>query len=121
MSAYLPKFLMGAQVELVVGAGGVTGGQLITTSGVVAGAGATDVAGVAGFDQVQNGVVTVFRDGIQRLTAAATITNGQPLKAAANGQVTPYVVGTDAVNLLIGRAWSSASAAASVDVALFGV
>ena len=120
MSAYLPKFLQGVQVELVVGAGGVTGGQLITTAGVTAGAGATDVAGVAGFDQLQNGVVTVFRDGIQRLVAAATITTGQPLKAAANGQVTPWI-GTDAANLIIGRAWSSAAAAASVDVALFGV
>lgn len=121
MSAYLPKYAPGTQPTVIVGAGGVLGGQLITTAGLVAGAGATDVAGVAAFDQLSGGAVTVYRDGIQRLTAAATITAGQPLKAAASGQVTPYVVGTDPVNQLIGRAWSGAASTASVDVALFGV
>lgn len=37
------------------------------------------------------------------VTYAAAATHGQRLKSAANGQVTPWVTGTDAVSLIVGR------------------
>lgn len=122
MSDYQPKFVDGSRVPLVVGAGGVTGGQLITTAGIVAGLTALDVAGVACQDGLSGATITVARDGIQRLVAGTGgLTIGQPVKAGASGTVVLWVSGTDLSNSLIGRAWSTAIATASVDVALFGV
>lgn len=117
MADYLPLFMDGDQVPFTVGTGGCTGGQLLNVSGIVSGLGDT-VAGVAGFDQVQGGSVTIFREGIHRLTAGATITLGQPLKAGAAGTVVPWVSGTDAANLYIADAWSAAANGATVTTAL---
>lgn len=114
------KFFPGDAVPIALSAT-VSAGQLVTLAGAVAGDASTTVAGEAMMDGVTGDTITVQRVGIRRLTAGATITVGQPLCAAANGQVRPWVTGTDAVASLIGRAWSAAASAASVDVALFGV
>lgn len=113
MADYLPKYFAGDTVTLVAGEGGVTGGQLVDVTGTTATDGAC-VAGVAGTDVPAGSPVTVFREGVQRLTAAGAITQGQPLKAAAGGAVTVWANGTDAANLYIGDAWSAASAAGDV-------
>lgn len=120
MSDYLPKYAPGDQVTIIASAT-ITGGQLVTVAGAVATDASTTVAGVAGHDAVSGQPLTVIRMGIQRITASATITNGQPLCAAASGQVRPWVTGTDAVASYIGRAWSAAASTASCDVALYAV
>jgi hypothetical protein len=120
MSHYLPRYLDGDQLPLTASAT-LTGGQLVTTSGAVAGSAATDVAGVVGPDLVSGQVGTVYREGIHIGTASGAITNGQPLCAGANGTVRVWVSGTDPVNSLIGRAWSTAANAAPVTYALLGV
>jgi ATP-dependent protease ClpP protease subunit len=114
------KFFPGDAVPITL-TGTVTEGQLVTVAGAVAGDASTTVAGEAMMSGVSGDTITVQRVGIRRLTAAATITNGQPLCAAAAGQVRPWVTGTDAV--------ASSSAARGrrpprpplVDVALYGV
>lgn len=120
MAQYLPRYLDGDTVPVTASAT-VVGGQLITTSGAVAGSAATDVAGVAGFDVVSGQVVTTFREGIHYGTASGSITNGQPLCAGAAGTLRVWVSGTDAVNSLIARAWSTATNGNPVTYALFGV
>lgn len=113
MADYLPKFLEGDQVPFTAGTGGVTGGLLVNTAGVVAGAGDC-VVGVAGQDAAAGAVITVWRDGVQRLKTAAAVTAGQPLKAAAGGTVVPWL-STDAANLYVGDAWAGAASGALVD------
>jgi hypothetical protein len=114
------KYFPGDAVPITLTAT-VTEGQLVTVAGAVAGDASTTVAGEAMMSGVSGDTITVQRVGIRRLTAGATITNGQQLCSAAAGQVRPWVTGTDPVASLIARAWSSAASAASVDVALFGV
>lgn len=114
------KFFPGDAVPIVLSAT-VTEGQLVTLAGAVAGDASTTVAGEAMMSGVAGDTIPVQRVGIRRLTAGATVTLGQPLCAAASGQVRPWVAGTDAVASLIGRAWSAAASSASCDVALFGV
>lgn len=120
MSDYLPKFFDGDTLTLTASAT-ITGGQLVTTAGAVAGAASTTVAGVAGHDAVSGQALTVFRVGVHRGTASGSIANGDSLCAAANGQVRSWVTGTDAVASRIGRAFSAAANGASVDYSLFGV
>lgn len=53
--------------------------------------------------------VAVAMEGIvPGVTYAASATFGQLLKAAASGQVTPFVSGTDAVEKIVGRCWEPA-------------
>jgi hypothetical protein len=121
MSDYLPKFLPGDVVTITASAT-ITGGQLVTTAGAVAGATALNVAGVAGHDAVSGQTLTVYRIGIHRLVAGTGgLTAGQPVKAGASGTAVLWVSGTDLAGSLLGRAWSTAVATASADVALFGV
>jgi hypothetical protein len=120
MAQYLPRFFDGDKVP-VTAAATITGGQLVTTAGLVAGAAAVDVAGVAGYDVVSGQVVTVFREGIHIGTASGSIANGDPLCAGAAGTLRTWVAGTDAVASRIGRAWSAAANAASVTYALINV
>ena len=91
MADYLPKFHDGVAITLSSSAA-VTGGQLVavTGDGTVgpAGADSTAVVGVAGFDVQSGDRLTVYRHGVQRLTAADAITAGAPVAAAADGQVT---------------------------------
>ncbi|WP_375490234.1 capsid cement protein [uncultured Jatrophihabitans sp.] len=120
MSDYAPKFLPGISVPVTLSAS-VTGGQLITTTGAVAGDAAANVAGVAAYDGASGSTITCIRAGIHRLTAGASITNGQPVCAAASGGVRLWVAGTDPVAAYLGTAWSTAANGASVDVALYAV
>lgn len=117
MADYLPKYFEADTVTLIAGTGGVTGGLLVDVTGLVAAAGSC-VAGVAGQDAVAGVPFTVFREGVQRLKTSAAVTAGQPLKATANGTVAPWVSGTDAANLYIGDAWSTAGSGALVDAVL---
>lgn len=122
MSAYLPKFKPGQSITITIGSGGCTGGQLITTAGVVAGATALDCAGVASKDAVSGDQIGYFRDGVQRLVAGTGgLTKGQPVKCGASGTAVLWVSGTDLSGSLIGRALTTATATNLVDVALFGV
>lgn len=51
--------------------------------------------------------------GVFKLTFAANAGFGVTLKAAASGQVTPWVSGTDAADLIVGRCVEPAGATAS--------
>lgn len=120
MSQYLPRYMDGDRVTVTASAT-VAGGQLITTTGALAADADITVAGVAGYDVVSGQPVTVYREGIQIGTASGAIANGDPLCAAAAGNVRKWVTGTDAVAARIGRAWSAAANGASVTYALVGV
>lgn len=117
MADYTPKYFPGDRIGFTAGTGGVTGGLLVNFAGATAGAGDA-VAGVAGYDAVAGATFALYRAGVHRLTAGATITVGQPLKAGAAGKAVPWVGGTDAANLYMGDALSAAASNASVDVAL---
>jgi hypothetical protein len=86
----------------------VTGGQLVenTGNGIVGPAGLTSakVVGVAAFDQVTNGKVTVHPIDDLHETIAGTggLTAGQPVKAGAAGTVVLFVAGTDAQPAFLG-------------------
>jgi hypothetical protein len=110
MAEYLPLF-EGKRVTIPV-TGTVTGGQLVTWAGATAGAGATTAAGVASFDAVAGDNLTICFGGVQRLTASANLAIGALVKPAANGQVAPYVVGTDSVDQIIGRATAAVTSGA---------
>jgi len=110
MAEYLPLF-QGQRVTIPV-TGTVTGGQLVTWAGAVAGATSGAVAGVASFDAVAGDNLTVCFGGVQRITAAANIAIGGPVKSAANGQVTPWVPGTDTAESLIGTATAATTSGA---------
>lgn len=117
MAEYYPKFTPGQAVTLLA-TNAITGGRLVTTSGVVAPANAPNVVGVAGQDVLAGDAVVFFRDGVHRLLVSATVNAGDLLKAGANGTVVPYVVGTDAIGLLVGRALTAAASGGVVDAVL---
>lgn len=119
MAEYIPPFESPAFTLQATGT--IVGGQVVTAAGTTAGAAATTMVGVAGFDAVAGDNVTVWYGNIQRPVAAANITAGALVKCAANGQVTPYVVGTDAIDQLVGRALKAASSGAPVLVRFFNV
>jgi len=114
MAQYLPRY--SAPSFGLVAAAAITGGQLVNATGNPATAGDTAVVGVAGHDVVIGGQVTVFHNSVQRPVAAATITAGQIVKAAVNGQVTPYTSGTDSADSRVGVALTGGAAGAQVDV-----
>jgi hypothetical protein len=131
MSGSLPHYKLGPasyQVSALV-----TGGQLVAADGSsattvsVAGAGSALVLGVAGNDaapipsqasstdtaaggaplvdiSVLSDYTSVYASGYDmHVTYAANATFGALLKSAASGQVTPWVSGTDAAGLIVGR------------------
>lgn len=111
MADYIP-IIPGATYTAVTSAT-VTGGTLaeVSGSGTVgpAGAGSTKVVGAIAFDAASGQSVTLFRGGVQSIVCAANVTAGNTLKAAAAGQVTPWVSGTDAADLIIGKALTTAT------------
>jgi hypothetical protein len=109
MADYLPKFRPG-QAPTRTLTGTVTGGQIITVAGAVAGANATDWLGVASRDGVSGDLITVETEGVQRLTASAAIAAGAGVKCAASGKVATWVDGTDAWSRYIGIALDAATA-----------
>jgi len=127
MSGVTPRYSVDAPITYVVKSDqAVTGGQLVevVTGGVIqpASAGSATVVGVAtknargtynpygttgegDFLMDASGVgnqVAVER-GYFKLTFAANTTVGAKLKAAANGQVTPWVSGTDGAEKIVGE------------------
>lgn len=98
----------------------VIGGMLVEPDGSTgkikpAAAGSTKVLGVAANDANPTGTdtatnfanhrphVAVYYSPVDiKVTYAGAATFGAKLKAAANGQVTPWVSGTDAADLIVG-------------------
>lgn len=101
--------------------GTITAGQLVAVSG--AGTVATATAntpswlGVAGFDAVSGDNVTVFCESVQRLVAAGTITAGQNVDAAANGQAQAHTNGTNDYTI-VGLALTSVTIGQLVEVSM---
>ena len=106
MSDYLPKF---TGPRTMVATGAVTGGRLVTAAGTQAGANATNWTGIASKDAGIGDTFTVFSGDVQRPEAAGAIAKGDLVKCAANGQVTTFVDGTDAVTRLVGVALEAAA------------
>ncbi|AWY07416.1 hypothetical protein SEA_BOGOTA_15 [Streptomyces phage Bogota] len=127
MSGVTPRYTVDAPITYTVKSDqAVVGGQLVevVTGGVVqpASAGSATVVGVAtknargtynpygttgegDFLMDASGVgnqVAVER-GYFKVTFAANTTVGAKLKAAANGQVTPWVTGTDGAEKIVGE------------------
>ncbi|UTN93018.1 scaffolding protein [Streptomyces phage Marky] len=127
MSGVTPRFTVDAPITYTVKSDqAVTGGQLleVVSGGVVqaASAGSATVVGVAtknargtynpygttgegDFLMDASGVgnqVTAER-GYFKMVFAANTTVGAKLKAAANGQVTPWVTGTDGAEKIVGE------------------
>lgn len=113
MADYLPKFKPGTAITRLANAA-ITGGQLVTAGGLVAGAGSADWLGVASHDVPTGGLFGVYSEGVQRLTASGAIAVGARVKAAANGQITTYTAGTDAADTLVGIALDAATTAGDV-------
>ena len=103
MVEYLPK-TDDSIAWKVVATAAVTGGQLVNVAGAPTTAGDPTWLGIAAHDAAIGETVTAFCDDIQRPTAASNIAAGDRLKAAANGQVTTWVSGTDAADLMVGIA-----------------
>jgi hypothetical protein len=122
----------------------VHGGTLVVADGSsaltvsTAGAGAANVLGVAGNDAApitsQAGTTTSYGDPLVdisaledyvavyhgcdiKVTYAAAATFGALLKSAANGQVVPWVSGTDAAGLIVGRCTQPGGVASASTVA----
>lgn len=121
MSDYLPIYFDSDEPFTLTLSGTVTGGQLVTWAGAAAGAASTTVAGVAAQDGVSGDKITVWGPGKHRGTASGTIAVGDPVCAAASGQVRTWVSGTDAVASLLGKAMTAATNGQSVSYSLFGV
>ena len=112
MGDYAPKYRPGENLTRPL-TGTVTGGQIVTVAGLVAGANATDWLGVASRDGVSGDRIVVHTDGVQRVVASAAIAAGASVKCAANGQVAAWVSGTDAADVIVGKALEAAAGAAS--------
>lgn len=115
MSDYTPVYTPGQTVGFTASAA-VVGGTLVevTSSGSVGPAGAASVKalGIAAFDAAAGSRVTVhIGKVVHEVIGATAIVAGDPLQAAANGQVTQYV-GTNGAAAFIGYALLSAAAGA---------
>ena len=116
MADYVESVDLGVGAFTSTTSASVTGGQLLRVSGSgtvgPAAAGSPEIVGVAAFDAASGARVTVKPLRMVHRTTAGTggVTAGNPLKSDASGNVTLYVVGTDAVTLLIGTALETASA-----------
>lgn len=115
MGDYVPKFNPGDAITRAL-TGTVTGGRLVTAAGAQAGANAADVIGVASRDGVSGDRIAVFTDGVHRLVATGSIAIGARVKSAANGTVQTWVSGTDAADLMIGRALEAGTDTNELDV-----
>ncbi len=121
MADYLPLYTDDDDGITVTLSGPVIGGQLVTALGAAAGTASTTVIGVAAQDGVAGDKITVWPNKFHRLVASGTIASGDPLCAAAAGAIRTAVVGTDAVNSIIGRALTAATNGNAVSVSLFGI
>lgn len=116
MGAYYPIFL-GLPPHTAVAASAVIGGQVLevaATGTVQTGTAASvKVVGVAAFDAAANVEVTVFRGGVQLLTATGTVTAGEQVEGAATGTVRTLAAGR-----AIGVALTTATTGNPVQIAL---
>lgn len=127
MSGVTPRYTVDAPITYTVKSDqAVVGGQLVevVTGGVVqpASAGSATVVGVATknargtynpygttgegdflMDASGVGSQVAVERGYFKVTFAANTTVGAKLKAAANGQVTPWVSGTDGAEKIVGE------------------
>lgn len=120
-SDYVPNFLPAFQVTCTAGTGGVTQGQLVYVSAnytVTTTTAATAArCGVAAQTVAAGQPVDVYFAGIHNLTASGTITAGDPVIAAASGQVADLGAGTT-YSQVIGNAMTSATVGQTVQVFL---
>lgn len=118
MAEYLPLYKPGKEITRAASAS-ITGGQLVIVSGsgtVAPASAATHLwVGVAAFDAASGDNVTVFSEGVQRLTASGAITAGQLVEAAASGAVAAHTNGTNDFNV-VGLALTSATNGQLVEV-----
>jgi hypothetical protein len=136
MSGVTPRYTVDAPITYTVKSDqAVVGGQLVevVTGGVVqpASAGSATVVGVATknargtynpygttgegdflMDASGVGSQVAVERGYFKVTFAATTTVGAKLKAAANGQVTPWVTGTDGAEKIVGECAEAAGVTA---------
>lgn len=135
MAGIIPKFSGHGPYTWPVLTGTVAGGQLVIPDGaqaggvVPAGAGAKNCLGVsltdgavAGTDSATDAAarpayVSVEGDCVIKVTFAAAATFGQKLKTAANGQVTPWVDGTDDPAMVVGYCFDTTVANGAVGFA----
>lgn len=108
MTDYLPKF---TGPYTITATAAITGGRIVTAAGAHAAADATTHIGVAKHDAAIGEQVTVFHGNAQRPVAAGAIAKNTLVKCAANGQVTTFVDGTDAVTRLVGVTLEAATGA----------
>jgi len=118
MAEYLPLHIPGKAITRQA-SGTITGGQLVIVSGsgtVAAGSAATHLwLGVAAFDAASGDSVTVYSEGVQRLTATGSITAGQLVEAAASGTVAAHTNGTNDFNV-VGLALTTVTTGQLVEV-----
>ncbi|MGI5247782.1 DUF2190 family protein [Dactylosporangium sp. CA-139066] len=113
MGDWRPKFKPGQAITRSATAT-ITGGQLVTVAGAVAAADSVTWLGVADKDVTSGNQFGVLCGGVQYLTAAGAISAGTSVKCAANGQVTTFVDGTDAMLRFVGIALDAATNAGDV-------
>lgn len=118
MAEYLPLYMPGKAITRDASAA-ITGGQLLIVSGsgtvAPASAAAATWLGVAGFDAASGDKVTVYSEGVQRLTASGSITAGALVEPAAAGAVATHTNGTNDI-YVVGIALTSATNGQSVEV-----
>jgi hypothetical protein len=116
---YVPLYIGGTQASCVAGAA-ITAGQLVViTGGTLVGGGVnptvtpttaatTAEVGVAAASAAAGAPVSVYFGGVHVLAVSGSINAGDPVVAAAGGQVADLGAGTT-YDQVIGRAWSAAS------------
>lgn len=96
----------------------ITGGQVVAITGVgtigPAGAASTTWVGVAGQDAVSGAYITVYRSGVQLVTASGTVTAGDTVVTAASGQVATGTAPTG--DAFVGKALTTATTGNKVRV-----
>lgn len=118
MAEYLPLYTPGQAITRAASAA-IVGGQLVVVSGsgtVAPSTAATHTfVGVAAFDVASGDQVTVFKSGVQRVTATGAITAGSTVEAAAAGTVAAHTNGTADFNV-VGLALTTATNGNLVEV-----
>ena len=115
MPDFTPRFKPGHAVTFTASAA-VTGGQLVEVTGNMtvgpAAPGSQKLVGQPGHDAPAGEPVTVHIPGktITTAIASAAIAAGDPVKAAANGQVAKFDAGTDPEPARFGLALEAAQA-----------
>jgi hypothetical protein len=119
-------FVFPADTYTAVATTSVTGKRFVIPNGApvdgnyghaLAGAG-TEAAGVSGMDAASGAKFTVFREGIQPVTAGANLTAGQPVMSDATGQAIPWVWAANGANRKLGLVMQDTASAAEAPILL---